>query len=180
MGRFALGPMPANPTLASSGCLEVGSSAQPTLASSGCREVKAGTKRRRNIVAASDEPVKKACKFGDGSRDSLESKGDDVSQVGLASESDRAHRERHPVFVKGCARCAFLKLGAQLKLGHGSYRHEVHGRRAQTVWLTQRPSHLPGLWGVGCTFCAFAAQRAADARGRMIEGVGALGRSSGA
>ena len=86
-----------------------------------------------------------------------------------------AHRQRHPVRVKDCARCAFLEIGPQLRQGYGSYKHEVHGERARTVWLTQRPSHLPGLWGVVCTFCALAAQRLADVRGRMAEDVGALG-----
>ena len=113
-GRFAMHP-PANPTLASSERREV-------MASSGRREVRAGTKR--NITAAF-EPVTKACKFGDGSRDSLQSK--DESQVGPASESDWAHRQRHPVRVKDCARCAFLHIGSQLRQGHGSYKHEVHG-----------------------------------------------------
>ena len=170
-GRFARHP-PANPTLASS--------------ASGRREVRASAKlasstpvtgTKRNITAAF-EPVKKACKFEPGRRDvgksgSLQSK--DTSQVGPASESDWAHRQRHPVRVKDCARCAFLELGPQLRQGHGSYKHEVQGERARTVWLTQRPSHLPGLWGVGCTFCAL---RLAAARGRMAEDVGAL-RSTG-
>ena len=163
-GRFARHP-PANPTLASSGRREVRASAK--LASS---TPVTGTKR--NITAAC-EPVKKACKFGDGSRGSLQSK--DKSQVGPASESDWAHRQRHPVRVNDCARCTFLAFGPQLRQGHGSYKHEVQGERARTVWLTQRPSRLPGLWGVGCTFCALAAQRRADARGRMAEDVGVLG-----
>ena len=117
-----------------------------------------------------------SCKFGLGSSGGLQSKDDgDESQVGPASESDWAHRQRHPVRVKDCARCAFLEIGPQLRQGHGSYKHEVHGEQARTVWLTQRPSHLPGLWGVGCTFCALAAQRRADARGQMAKDVGALG-----
>ena len=122
-GRFARYP-PANPTL--------------ELASSGRREVRARAKlasstpvtgTKRNITAAF-EPVKKACKFGDGSRGSLQSK--DESQVGPASESDWAHRQRHPVRVPDCARCAFLDMGPALRAGHGSYKHEVHGERART------------------------------------------------
>ena len=131
---------------------------------------------RREVFASAFEPMKKACKFGDESRGSLQSK--DESQVGPASESDWAHRQRHPVRVKDCARCAFLDVGPQLRQGHGSYKHEVHGERARTVWLTQRPLHFPGLWGVGCTFCAFAAQRLADTRRQMAGDAGALGSTS--
>ena len=155
MGRFSLGSddsgrfgrrPPTNPTLSTSaGRLDVGKS--------GRRASQTGTKRD-STAAAALEPVKKACKFGDGSRDSLQSK--DESQVGPASESDWAHRQRHPVRVKDCARCAFLEIGPQLRQGHGSYKHEVHGERARTVWLTQKPLHLPGLWGVGCTFSCTA------------------------
>ena len=156
MGRFSLGS---------------GDSGRFARHPAGRREVRASTKlasstpvtgTKRNTTAAF-EPVKNACKF------------EDESQVGSASESDWAHRRRHPVRVKDCARCAFLAIGPQLRQGHGSYKHEVQGERARTVWLTQRPSRLPGLWGVGCTFCALAAQRRADARGRMDEDVGALG-----
>ena len=82
-GRFARYP-PANPVL--------------ELASSGRREVSTpegqpvtGTKHRRDVGKSvpCDEPVKKACKFGVGSRCSLQSK--DESQVGRASESDFGH-----------------------------------------------------------------------------------------
>ena len=109
----------------------------------GCREVLEVRASATRSITAACEPVKKACKFGDGSRGSLQSK--DESDVGPASESDWAQRQRHPVRVKDCARCAFLEIGPQLRQGYGSYKHEVHGERARTVWLTQRPSHLPGL-----------------------------------
>ena len=142
------------------------------------------TRTKRSISAALEpvknalEPVKKASKVGNGSRGIVQTQDkseEEASMVGPASESDWAHRQRHPKQVKGCARCAFLSLGSQLRQGHGSYKHEVHGARARTVWLTQRPSHLPGLWALGCTFCAFAAQRRADARARQAEDVGELG-----
>ena len=84
MGRFSLGSddsgrfgrrPPTNPTLSTSaGRREVGASAK--LASS---TPVTGTKRD-STAAAALEPVKKACKVGDGSRGSLQSKDD--SQVG--------------------------------------------------------------------------------------------------
>ena len=96
----------------------------PLVASAGRREVRSGrrgvraTSSKRNFCAAfkkkacnfglgspggscaATEPVKKAGKFGLGSSGGLLSMDDgDESQVGPASESDWAHRRRHPVRV---------------------------------------------------------------------------------
>ena len=97
------------------------------------------------------------------------------SIVGSVEESDQAHRWRHPKPVKNCARCAYLAVGDQLRQYHGSYKHEVHGARARTIWLAPRSQRLGGAWALGCTFCAFAAQRRADMLTRREEDVGALG-----
>ena len=171
MGRFSLGSSgggrffghaPASPPLvATAGRREVSSGRRGVRATSSKRNFCAAFKKKAGDFGlgspggscAATEPVKKAGKFGLRSSGGLLSMDDgEESQVGPASESDEAHRRRHPVRVKDCARCAFLEIGPQLRQGRGSYKHEVHGERARTVWLTQRPSRLPGLWGVVAPF----------------------------
>ena len=54
----------------------------------------------------------------------------------------------------------------------GSVRLDVNGRGQHSNWLTTRPSHFGGAWGVGCTLCALLFRRiksndlAADLRGK--------------
>ena len=129
--------------------------------------------------AKSDKSAK-ACKLSDGSRGKQTTSADERERllcavVGAVEESDCAHRRRHPTRVKDCARCAYLEVGPQLRQMHGSYKHEVHGRRARTIWLASRSQRLGGAWALGCIFCAFAAQRRADISRRREEDDGTLG-----
>lgn len=101
---------------------------------------------------------------------------DVATLVGPAAETDFAHSQRHMQPVDGCGRCAFLRARAQLSAGHGSYKHEVHGKTARTTWLTQRPPRLGGAWGIGCIFCAHYAQRRADLQNNID--VGTLGSAA--
>lgn len=78
--------------------------------------------------------------------------GDGV--VGSVGESDRAHRCRHPVCQRNCARCLYLHFRPQWEKYYGAHRQEVHGRAIATVWLAQRPARLGGDWALGCVFCA--------------------------
>ena len=80
------------------------------------------------------------------------------SLLGDAAETDAHHRRRHPQLRCDCARCVYLELRPQL-LNYGSYHHQGHGRRAQTIWLAQRPGRLGGVWALGCVFCSRYLQR---------------------
>ena len=128
--------------------------------------------------AKSDKSAK-GCKLSDGSRGKQTTSADERERlcavVGAVEESDCAHRRRHPTRVKDCARCAYLEVGPQLRQMHGSYKHEVNGRRARTIWLASRSQRLGGAWALGCIFCAFAAQRRADISRRREEDDGTLG-----
>ena len=81
--------------------------------------------------------------------------------VGKVAETDAQHRKRHPRFRSDCPRCQYLKYGPQWEKHYGSYRSEVQGQRAATVWLAPRPTHFGGSWALGCTFCSHWAQRQA-------------------
>jgi len=84
------------------------------------------------------------------------------ASVGDVSESDTQHRKRHPEFRPDCPRCVYSEWRSRWEKSYGSYRHEVHGHKAVTVWLAPRLARLGGLWAVGCLFCAHWAQRQAD------------------
>ena len=164
MGRFGLG-------CAAGGRIAPSQHApqQPPRTSSG---------KKRSLLCADHPPAKahKLGMLGSGSsklHDKQKPPADAETLVGPADETEFAHSQRHPKFVSGCGRCAFLKA---LMAGHGSYKHEVHGRTARTTWLTQRPPRLGGAWGVGCIFCAHYAQRCAD-RLTDAQEVGTLGSS---
>ena len=126
-------------------------------------------------TSAKSDKSAKAGKLSDGSKGRQKSAEELVSVVGSVEESDCAHRRRHPKAVKDCARCAYMAVGPQLRQLHGSYKHEVHGTRARTIWLAPRSLRLGGAWALGCTFCAFAAQRRADMLRRREEDDGTLG-----
>jgi len=84
------------------------------------------------------------------------------ASLGDVSETDTQHRKRHPEVRPDCPRCMYSKWRTQWETSYGSYRHEVHGQKAVTVWLAPRPTRLGGPWALGCIFCAHWAQQQAD------------------
>ena len=74
--------------------------------------------------------------------------------MGLAVETEREHKARHPQIHPHCARCIYYALRTGWEQGHGCHRHVAGGNEVRTVWLAPRAKHLGGVWGLGCVFCA--------------------------
>ena len=99
---------------------------------------------------------------------------------GDVTETNAQHRQRHPTTQRQCPRCVYLARRRQWEQHYASYRHEVHGVRANTIWLAPRSARLGGGWALGCLFCANLAERlAARKSAARIAGDAPLKRKRG-
>ena len=79
--------------------------------------------------------------------------------VGRVDETVADHRERHPTLVSDCARCQWLQWGDLWRKKQGTSFVENCGRAERIEWIAERPARRGGLWGLGCSVCAHAANK---------------------
>ena len=80
--------------------------------------------------------------------------------VGSVTEGREAHLARHAGGLRTCPRCRWYKRGAEWVCSYGKFVRQ-HGRTRENVaWLVERPERFGGAWGLGCTVCAWFANRA--------------------
>jgi hypothetical protein len=86
---------------------------------------------------------------------------------GPVTETREEHLHRHAhLYHTQCPRCKFYKFGAKWAAKYGSEMHHDASRRVKHAqrWLHERPSHLGGDWGIGCTLCAHLLARLSETR----------------
>jgi hypothetical protein len=88
---------------------------------------------------------------------------------GPVTETREEHLHRHAhLYHTQCPRCKFYKFEAKWAAKYGSEMHHDPSRRVKHAqrWLHERPSHLGGDWGIGCTLCAHLLARISETRRR--------------
>ena len=73
----------------------------------------------------------------------------------VQSEWPACHCEPDPK----CAQCTYARMGGQWEMYYGSHTHTAGSRQARITWLRERPRHLGGAWGLGCSVCAALVMR---------------------
>ena len=88
-------------------------------------------------------------------------KGAGEDTVGSVRESREEHLARHGGGQQTCPRCRWYKNGCGYICSYGMFVREQHGEvRENEAWLAERPTRFGGPWGLGCTVCAWFANRA--------------------
>ena len=90
--------------------------------------------------------------------------------VGRVDETVADHRERHPTLVSDCARCQWLQWGDLWRKKQGTSFVENCGRAERIEWIAERPARRGGLWGLGCSVCAHAANKLSQETGLRARG----------
>ena len=81
--------------------------------------------------------------------------------VGSVRESREDHLARHGGGLRTCPRCRWHARGAEWVCSDGMFvRQQCSRARENVAWLAERPTRFGGEWGLGCTVCAWFANRA--------------------
>ncbi len=81
--------------------------------------------------------------------------------VGSVREGREEHLARHGGGLRTCPRCRWHKRGAEWVCSYGKFvRQQCSRARENVAWLAERPERFGGEWGLGCTVCAWFANRA--------------------
>ena len=82
--------------------------------------------------------------------------------VGKVEETRADHLKKHGGGLRTCPRCRFYKHGDVWTCSYGKLNpaeRGLAGPRENVVWLAERPVRWGGLWGLGCSICAWFANR---------------------
>ena len=81
--------------------------------------------------------------------------------VGGVQETRQDHLTRHGGGQRTCPRCRWYKHGDFWTCSYGKLYSQLHsGPRENVLWLAERPVRWGGEWGLGCSICAWFANRA--------------------